>query len=72
MVFNAFCIGSRWFPLVPVGSRAKLVARPFLDHFVFKTNGFSMILNFFYSMAPVGITFLFPEYGKHNKTNGFQ
>ena len=38
---------------------AKSVARPFLDHFVYKTNGFLMILNFFYSTARVRIVFCF-------------
>ena len=38
---------------------AKCGARPFLEHFVYKTNGFSMILNFFYSMAQVKIIFCF-------------
>ena len=30
-------------------------------HFVYKTNGISMISNFFYSTAPMGITVLFQE-----------
>ena len=30
-----------------------------------------MIYNFFYGMAPVGITLLHPEFAKHYKTNAF-
>ena len=36
---------------------ARSVARSFLEHFVYKTNGCLMIFNFFYSMASVKIIF---------------